>query len=192
MVLLTRALLVIFEILFVLYASFLFMLKHFCLLFCCRLKDDDMIYSVAFIGAPSIIVERLANGSELSNALQLTQSLVDIGFEANQSGEQQEEIAKKNNMKIQYDREKNIAVNFYSRTFLGGAPTLMCHFVFPFYCPSVFPSVHHQQMQPSGTSKYRHFWYGYVKPGPLENFCVLDTLNFSPVTRSERSKNRPK
>ena len=75
------------------------------------MKDDDLVYAVAFMGAPSIIVERLANGSELSNALQLAQHLSDMGFKVNQTNDELQDIANKSNIEIHFNEERNIAVS---------------------------------------------------------------------------------
>ena len=63
------------------------------------------------MGAPSIIVERLANGSELSNALQLAQHLADMGFKVNQTNDELRDIANKSNIKINFNEERNNAVS---------------------------------------------------------------------------------
>ena len=75
------------------------------------MKNDDLVFSVAYMGAPGVIVKWLASGTELPKALQFNQYLIDEGFEINQSKEEIEKLAKKSNLKLESSEDGKTLVS---------------------------------------------------------------------------------
>jgi len=93
------------------------------------LKDDDMVYCVAFMGAPLIYTEMLPSGAELPNALQLTQCMIENGFaDSDITDEYRKKQAEKLNVDLISEEDGN-TVSFKVNRSLGDMKppvALMC------------------------------------------------------------------
>lgn len=61
---------------------------------------------MAYMGAPEILYERLANNEQLPLVLQVAQQLTDLGFRPGQNLQEIKDIASENHITVEGDSEK--------------------------------------------------------------------------------------